>query len=93
MAKLVVRNSDGRVKYAYTDESPLELTETELRIGDPVSIIALDINSNEYKILYNADVPEDFLFDKYNYVDGVWTVRDMWKEPEPLTNLYIDGPE
>jgi hypothetical protein len=73
--------------YLFNNDTVLNITATDITVGNPVDFIISDCNSNDTVLHENVTSPEDWVGCKY-FFDGVtWTLNPDWIDPETLTAL------
>jgi hypothetical protein len=87
--KVIVENETKLAKYLLQDNTPVEILENMIKVGDPnnLDFIIGDLNSSNATMIEsvvntriaNADV--DWMGNKYIY-DGGWQENPDWVEPE-----------
>ena len=80
MSKIIIENSNNRVKYAFDDLKSLTVSSESIIVGDPVDYIVGDLNSNTATVVLNVTLPEDFQGNKYEYDNGIWTIWSGWED-------------
>ena len=78
--KIIVETATNIVKYAFSNE--LDISIESDKIVAPNFIIG-DLNSSSVTFIENVEnIPSDYIGNKYTYLNGTWTVREDWVEPE-----------
>jgi len=82
MSKVITENSTNLAKYVFDDGDTI--TYEADRLVCPAFIVA-DLNSgNCTEHISVADVPGDYVGNRYFYDGADWTVNPDWVDPEDL---------
>lgn len=69
--------------YLFDNSRILNITTTDITVGNPPEFIISDCNSSNTVLHENvATPPEDWTGGKYFYDSGVWTINPFWVDPE-----------
>ena len=78
--KIIVETTTNIVKYACDNEVSISIESD--KIITPNFIIG-DLNSSLVTLIENVEnIPSDYVGTKYTYLNGTWTVREDWVDPE-----------
>ena len=72
MADILVMNEGGRVKYAVTGEGYINLLRdiAVIEYANGNTEVAMDMNRNNATLVQDVTLPDGFMGDKFDYVDG-----------------------
>jgi hypothetical protein len=87
--KTIVDNGDNQSIYLLEDDKALNVTATNIEIGDPIEMNILDYNSTNTTVHENVTPPDDWNGRKYIFDGADWTLNEDYEEPrsEELGNL------
>ena len=90
--KTIVDNGDNQSIYLLEDDKALNVTATNIEIGDPIEINILDYNSTNTTVHENVTPPADWIGRKYIFLDAdpYWSLNENYREPRTAEkgNLY-----
>jgi len=76
---------DGSSCYLYDDTEVINIQNDVTIIGDPVTLIIADINTENGKVYQNVTPPEDWEGNKYMFDGTTWTISPSYVEqPAPV---------
>ena len=87
--KTIVDNGDNQSIYLLEDDKALNVTATNIEIGDPIEINILDYNGTNTTVHENVTPPADWNGRKYIFDGTDWSLNEDYEEPrsEELGNL------
>ena len=84
--KAIVKVNTHEVKYVFSEDTPVTLRAADTVIGPGEgSILILDLDSSNSKVIIVEDVPEDFISDKYLYKEDTG-----WELNPTFTGTSVD---
>lgn len=88
--KTIVDNGDNQSIYLLEDDKALNVTATNIEIGDPIEMNILDYNSTNTTVHENVTPPDDWFGRKYIFDGADWSLNEDFQEPrsEFRGNLY-----
>lgn len=78
--KTIVRQSDAVSLFIFADDEEINLTSSQVEIGNPTHTICADCTTANCQIVDCADAPSDWIGLKYIY-NGSWTANPDWVQP------------
>jgi hypothetical protein len=87
--KTIVDKDTNISLYLLEDDKALNVTATNIEIGDPIEINILDYNGTNTTVHENVTPPDDWNGRKYIFDGADWTLNEDYEEPrsEELGNL------
>ena len=93
--KTIVDNATNTSRYLFADDTPINVTSTNIEVGDPANLdfIIGDLNSSNATVIENVTEPVDeegnslWYGCKYTCAsDGTWTAVEGWVDPRIIEN-------
>jgi len=88
--KTIIDNANNQSIYLLEDDKALNVTATNIEIGDPIEINILDYNSTNTTVHENFTPPADWIGRKYIFDGTDWSLNEDYREPRTAEkgNLY-----
>lgn len=76
----IVENSTGLSKFLLPDDTRIIMSETQIDVGpeEKLDFIVGCHSSNDCTLYENVTLPDDYVGNKYLYVDGEWSINPEW---------------
>jgi hypothetical protein len=84
---------DGSSCYLYDDNEIIKIEVDVTLIGDPVTLIIADINTENGKVYQNVTPPEDWEGNKYLFDGATWTISPTYVEPPTTVQPETTGTQ
>lgn len=75
---------DGLSLYVFEDDKVLDITASNVQVGEPLEFTILDCNSSNVTLHTDVTPPADWAGCKYNFDGTSWTANSDWEEPEEV---------
>ena len=70
--------------YLFENDVSVVLTDTEITIGDPATLIIADCNSTDTVLYTDVTAPDDWAEHKHFFDGTTWTVNSDWVSPATM---------
>ena len=76
--KTIIRKETNLSLYIFEDDEIVDVSDSDMKIGNPVDLIVFDCNSENVSIIENINPPNDWEGNKYTFDGTTWTVTQKW---------------
>ena len=87
--KTIIRKETNLSLYIFEDDEIVDISDSDMKIGNPVDLIVFDCNSENVSIIENVNPPNDWEGNKYSFDGTNWTVTQEWID----ANTEVIEPE